>query len=179
MLNRQFGSVFIREGDGELPVFESRTDARLHNENVAASMTREKIVKFLARLCQNKSMGADVMHSSVLRYCAEALAPAMVHIFKLSIAKGRVPDKWKLRNITSIFKKGSRSCPVNYRPVSLTSILCKVMEGLVREVMMQYLLSNSLLAPQQHGFMPKKACVTNLLETMDSKTSELANGGNN
>jgi len=65
---------------------------------------------------------------------------------------------------------------VNYRPVSLTSILCKVMEGLIREVMMQYLVSNNLLAPQQHGFVPKKACVTNLLETMYSVTSELASG---
>ena len=64
---------------------------------------------------------------------------------------------------------------MNYRPVSLNSIFCKVMEGLVREVMIQYLLSNSLLAPQQHGFMRKKACVTNLLETMDSITTELAN----
>ena len=108
-------------------------------------------------------MGADRVHPSVLRYCAEALAPALVHIFKLSIAEGRVPDKWKLGNITSLFKKGSRSCPANYRPVSLTSILSKVMEGLVREVIMQYLLANSLLAPQQHGFVPKKACVTNLL----------------
>jgi len=80
MLNRQFGSVFIREGDGELPVFESRTDARLHAENVAASMTREKIVKFLAGLCPNKSMGADGVHPSKLRFCAEAL----VHIIKIT-----------------------------------------------------------------------------------------------
>ena len=42
--------------------------------------------------------------------------------------------------------------------------------------MMQYLVSNSLLAPQQHGFAPKRACITNLLETLDIVTSELANG---
>ena len=121
-------------------------------------------------------MGADGVHPSVLRYCAEALAPALVHIFKLSIAEGRISDKRKLVNITGIFKKGSRSCPANCRPISLTTILCKVMEGLVREVMMQYLVSNSLLAPQQHGFVPKRACITNLLETIDIVTSELANG---
>ena len=40
--------------------------------------------------------------------------------------------------------------------------------------MMQYLLSNSLLASQQHGFVPKKACVTKLLEAVDIVTSELA-----
>jgi len=50
------------------------------------------------------------------------------------------------------------------------------MEGLIREVMMQYLVSNNLLVSQQHGFVPKRACVTNLLETIDSVTSELASG---
>ena len=53
-------------------------------------------------------MGADGVHPSVLRYCAEALAPALVHIFKLSIAEGRVPDKWKLGNITRILKKSKQ-----------------------------------------------------------------------
>ena len=48
------------------------------------------------------------------------------------------------------------------------------MEGLIREVMMQYLVSNNLLVSQQHGFVPKKACVTDLLETVDNVTSELA-----
>jgi len=157
-----------------LPEFKSRTNARLHAGNVAAAMTRENVTKFLTKLCPSKSIGADGVHPSVLRYCADALAPVFVHIFKLSITEGRVPDRWRLGNVTSIFKKGSRLCPANYRPVSLTSILCKVMEGLVREIMMQFLLANRLLAPQQHGFVPKKACVTNLLETVDIVTGELA-----
>ena len=90
VLNKQFGSVFIREVDRELPEFESRTNARLHAENIASAITREKVTKFLARLCPNKSIGADGVHPSVIRYCAEALAPALVHIFKLSIAEGRI-----------------------------------------------------------------------------------------
>jgi hypothetical protein len=176
MLNIQFSSVFIRESDEKLPEFKSRTNVRLQAEKVAAVITREKVVKLLAGLCPSKSMGADGVHPSVLRYCADALASVFVHIFKLSITEGRVPDRWRLGNVTSIFKKGSRSCPANYRPVSLTSILCNMMEGLIREVMMQYLVSNNLLVSQQHGFVPKKACVTNLLETVDIVTSELASG---
>ena len=105
MLDKQFGSVFIHEVDRELPEFESRTNARLHAENIASAITREKVTKFLARLCPNKSIGADGVHPSVLCYCAEALAPALVHIFKLSIAEGRIPDKWKLAYITGIFRK--------------------------------------------------------------------------
>jgi len=154
----------------------SRTQSRLNAESIKAVMTREKVAKCLAALCPSKSMGADGVHPSVLRYCAEALAPALTHIFRLSIEEGRIPDKWRLGNLTSIYKKGNRSCPANYRPVSLTSVVCKVMEALIREVIMQFLISNSLLAPEQHGFVPRKACVTNLLETIDSVTREFANG---
>jgi len=72
VLNRQFSSVFIHEEDGNLPAFQSRTDARLNMESVAAVMTKERIAKCLAGLCPSKSMGADGVHPSVLRYCAEA-----------------------------------------------------------------------------------------------------------
>jgi len=176
VLNRQFSSVFTLEDDDEFPAIQPRSETRLNAETVASVITKEKIVKCLAGLCPNKSMGDDGVHPSVLRYCAEALAPALVHIFKLSIAEGRIPDEWRRGNVTGIYKKGSRSDPANYRPVSLTSVLCKVMEGLVREVMMQFLVTNRLLAPEQHGFIPRKACVTNLLETIESVTAELSNG---
>ena len=105
LLNRQFGSVFINESDGELPAFELRTNTRLHAENVAVAITREKGTKFLAGLCPNKSMGDDGVHPNVLCYCAEALAPALVHIFKLSIAEDRIPDEWRRGNVTGIYKK--------------------------------------------------------------------------
>ena len=70
--NRQFDSVFISDGNGEFSAFESRTPARLHGENVAAAMTRYQVTKFLSGLCLNKSIKADVLHPSVLRYCADA-----------------------------------------------------------------------------------------------------------
>ena len=69
--------------------------------------------------------------------------------------------------MTPIFKKGSRTKPENYRPVSLTSIPCKIMESIVKDGLMAHLEENSLMNPSQHGFMPWKSCATNLLEFLE------------
>ena len=53
--------------------------------------------------------------------------------------------------------------------------MCKVMEGIKRDVLMEYLTSNKLICIEQHGFVPKKCCATSLLETLDLITHNLAN----
>jgi len=83
---------------------------------------------------------------------------------------------WKEANVTPIFKKGSKSDPNNYRPVSMTSVVCKIMERMIRDVMMQHLTANDLIYKGHHGFMPRKSCVTNLLESMDTITDAVNNG---
>ena len=52
---------------------------------------------------------------------------------------------------------------VNYRPVSLTSVVCKVLETIIREHMMDFLIKHKLLNPSQHGFLKARSCLTNLL----------------
>ena len=64
----------------------------------------------------------------------------------------------------------------NYRPISLTSITCKVLESIIRDQLMEHLVKNNLIVGSQHGFVPKKGCVSNLLETLDTITSDLAKG---
>ena len=53
------------------------------------------------------------------------MAPALALVFTKSMEEGIVPDDWKEANVTPIFKKGAKSKPENYRPVSLTSVSCK------------------------------------------------------
>ena len=65
-------------------------------------------------------------------------------------------------NITLIFKKGYRVERSNYRPVSLTSILSKVLESIIRDELMDHLVKNSLISEEQHGFVSRKNCITNL-----------------
>jgi hypothetical protein len=84
--------------------------------------------------------------------------------------------EWKSANVTPIFKKGTRSEPGNYRPVSLTSVCCKLLESILRDELMKHLTANCLLNPSQHGFMPGKSCTTNLLEFMEKMTSVIDAG---
>ena len=56
-----------------------------------------------------------------------------------------MPDEWKLANVTPIFKKDSKSLPSNYRPISLTSVVCKMLETLIRDKLVKHLEDNNLL----------------------------------
>ena len=83
-----------------------------------------------------------------------------------------VPQEWKRANITPLFKKGSRSDPGNYRPVSLTSIL----EAIIKEKLLGRLTLHSLINASQHGFLPRKSCLTNLLEFLEYVTCAVDSG---
>ena len=81
----------------------------------------------------------------------------------MSLQEGIVPLEWKEANIIPLFKNGSRNKPVNYRPVSLTSVICKVLETIIRDHMMDSLIKHKLINPSQHGFLKVRSCLTNNL----------------
>ena len=84
-------------------------------------------------------------------------------MFNRSLQEGIVPLAWKEANIVPLFKKGSRNKSVNYRPVSLTSVICKLLETIIRDHMMDFLVKHKLINPSQHGFLKARSCLTNLL----------------
>ena len=55
-------------------------------------------------------------------------------------------------------KKKERKDPANYRPISLTFVLRKIMERLVRNTLVEHLVENNLFAAEQHGFITGKSC---------------------
>ena len=81
----------------------------------------------------------------------------------MSLQEGIVPFEWKEANIIPLFKKGYRNKSVNYRPVSLTSVICKLLETIIRDHMMDFLIKRKLINPSQHGFLKAKSCLTNVL----------------
>ena len=83
-------------------------------------------------------------------------------MFNISLKEGIVPGEWKEANVTPLFKKGSRSKTENYRPVSLTSVLCKVLETFIRDHMVDFLVKNKLITKSQRGFLKARSCLTNL-----------------
>ena len=97
-------------------------------------------------------------------------------IFNKSIDEGRIPRDWRSANVAPIFKKGKRDDPANYRPVSLTSVVCKVLESIVRDKIIEHLDRNKPLRVSQHGFMRHRSCLTNLLEFFEEVLKKVDNG---
>ena len=96
-------------------------------------------------------------------------------IFKKSLDEGVVPLDWRAANVVPLYKKGSKNLPSNYRPVSLTSVICKILESIIKDAISTHLESNSLIKSIQHGFSSGKSCITNLLIYLEQVTSEIDN----
>ena len=93
------------------------------------------------------------------------------------MASGVVPQGWRDAYVTPIYKsKGSKSSAENYRPISLTSIPCKIMESVIRDHMVNYLTRYQLIKSTQHGFIARRSCTTNLLEFLERCTRILDEG---
>ena len=96
------------------------------------------IAKKIKKMIDNKSPGVDGIRPKLLKEIVEQNSTPLVKVFNLSLGEGIVPPEWKEAHITPLFKKGSRNKPDNYRPVSLTSVVCKLLETLIRGQMMEY-----------------------------------------
>ena len=89
-------------------------------------------------------------------------------IMNRSLNEGHVPKDWKVAHVTPIYKnKGAKNLAVNYRPVSLTSVVCKVMESILREHIMEHLIRQNLLSNKQYGFIGNRSRVTQILYYLD------------
>ena len=94
----------------------------------------------------------------------------MTILFNKSLSSGIVPQDWRTANVCPIFKKGAKNCPENYRPISLTSQISKLLENFIRDKLIDHLESNSLINQSQHGFRNRHSCLSNLLTFIDHVT---------
>ena len=127
LLGNFFSSVFVKEQswtsdlNGEI---KPKITKRLSIE-----ITKEDIRKRILKLNTNKSPGPDNMHPQVVKELASIIVDPFYFVFDLSLKTGRVPSAWKLGSICAIYKnKGSRNSVENYRPITLSSIACKILE---------------------------------------------------
>lgn len=174
-LNEFFSSVFTREDLSSIP---EQVERQLHQQLLEVTFTHEEVLKILKSLKTDKSPGPDKIHARVLKECAEVLTEPLYELFRQSLNEGRMPQSWKEGHITSIFKKGLRTKVDNYRPVSLTSVVSKVMEKIMRKAILEHMSSNNILSDSQHGFIQGRSCTTQLLQVIDKWTEIIDNGGN-
>ena len=124
-----------------MPSFEDR---QFNTVLTNMEFTEEDVKKKLKKLKPEKSPGPDGMHPKVLVELSDYLAKPLTILYHRSLQESIVPEEWKKSNVTPIFKKGIKSSTSNYRPVSLTSVLCKIMESLVRDELMSHMNMNKL-----------------------------------
>ena len=132
----------------------------------------------LEGLNPGKACGPDNIHPRTLRELSAELTLPITIIFKKCLAECVVPGDWKLSNVTAIFKKGDKTDAGNYRPISLTCILCRILESIIRDEILLHLRKYELLAKSQHGFLPHRSCLTNLLEFLEVITKLIDEGHN-
>jgi hypothetical protein len=134
------------------------------------------IKKLLNGLNIHKATGPDAISTRFLHDYAEELAPIMTFIFQLSLDTGNIPDDWREANMVALFKKGDRHQASNYRPVSLTSVSCKILEHVLHSQIMDYFDRWNILTDKQHGFRRRRSCESQLIITIDALAKSLAKG---
>ena len=170
-LNEQFKSVFTKEDLDNFPQIDDSGTPDIPNLNIST----EGLIKLLKAVNPNKANGPDNISCRILKEAAESISPYLQLIFIKSIEEHNVPKDWLVANVTALFKKGDKSQPVNYRPVSLTSVPCKIMEHVIFKHIMNHLDKHNILVDFQHGFRNKRSCESQLVITTEDIARNLDN----
>jgi len=175
-LNKYFASVFVDEDLSNMPVpnkvFKGNTDKSLQSIEVDLDI----VINKLNALNVNKSHGPDEVHGKLVKELREEIAPALVNLFRASLETGVVPQDFRDATVVPLHKKGGRDKAENYRPISLTSIVGKMLESIVKDKIVAFFDENCLIRDTQHGFTSGRSCLTNLLDFMEEISGELDNG---
>ena len=130
VLNKFSSSVSTRENTENVPEMPDRQfESILDN----ITITPEEVLKKLFNLNPSKAAGPDGLHCKLLYELHDFLCEPLARFFNRSLQDGEVPDQWRQAHVSPIYKKGDKKQAENYRPVSLTCVVCKVMESIVRE----------------------------------------------
>ena len=141
ILNRQYESTFTLEDTSHIPQPRGEPCSPMSNIIV----TEEGVAKLLRRINPNKACGPDMIPARILKEFADEISPSLTAIFQKSLDSGTVPDDWRSANVSAIFKKGDRFKASNYRPVSLTSLCCKVQEHIITSNILKHLEEHDIL----------------------------------
>ena len=123
------------------------------------TIDKTKTIEAIHDLSTHSGPGPDGIPAIVFKECAEALSEPLMILFNSFLGCHYIPDILKRAAIVPVYKSGERSNPINYRPISLTPILMKILERIVRKQVVQFLTDNNFLNSTQHGFHEGRSCL--------------------
>jgi hypothetical protein len=141
------------------------------------NISTEGVRKLLAGLNIHKAAGPEGVSTRILKEFASELAPVFATLFQATLGQVTIPRDWKNADVAPIFKKGIKSCPANYRPVSLTSVVCKTMEHIVCSNILRHCDKHKIITDAQHGFRKRRSCETQLVLTIQDLAKSVGNRG--
>ena len=174
ILQRQFCSVFVREPGGEIPKINSATVKTTMNE---PTITEKVVADEIKLINKNKSCGPDAIEVMMLHELIDFVAKPITALLKMSFTSGILPQDWLTATVTPVYKKGNHNKAENYRPISLTSIICKVMESIIKKDIVKYFNDNKFFTDVQHGFIAGRSTTTQLLKFIDQCLQTCVKGG--
>ena len=178
VLNKQFQSVFSPKSPPS-PDLVNKMNSDPGGKPVPTmpdiKIGKAGVEKLLDNLNPHKACGPDKIKPMILKTLSAELSPILEVIFQKSLEEGSLPSQWKSAYVAPIFKKGDRSQPVNYRPISLTCVLCKVLEHIVSSSMVKHFTNHGILYDLQHGFREKRSCVTQLVMLVNDLVNTVYN----
>ena len=160
LFNDYFFDQFSEASTYDIPIDWSNDEA------FDIEFSASKIESILRKVNSNKACGPDAIHGKILKNCAASLSTPLSLIFSLSYNTGSIPKEWKVANVVPVHKKGSKDDVENYRPISLTSLVMKTFERIIKEELLLRIMP--LLDNRQHGFLNAKSCTTNMVHFSDS-----------
>ena len=172
VLNQHYCNMFTSE-DPLLPPDPPPHDCP-HMPDVL--FTPYAVEEVLKRLKNSSSPGPDEISQRALKETAYEISVPLSILFNKSLRSGVVPADWKIANVIPIFKSGSKGEAINYRPISLTSVVVRVMERILKGRMLAHVKKYKLINSSQHGFLPKKSTSTNLIAYLEYITKKLDEG---
>jgi hypothetical protein len=167
ILNEQFASVFSKEEGNITP----KVGSTPYPPMPPITITPNGVTKLLRNLKTNKAGGPDGITPRFLKIVADEITPALTLLYQACVKQGKVPQEWKTAHVCPLFKKGDRLCAANYRPISLTCILCKVCEHIVHSSIINHLESHGILSDANHGFRKRRSTVSQLTITVNDLAS--------
>ena len=162
-MNQQYCSVFSAPNRDIPPINSPESTEFIESIDIH----EEGVLNLLRKLDPSKATGPDKISSRFLKEFALEITPALTLFFVNSLSQGDLPSDYAF--IVPVYKGSNkiRSSPESYRPVSLTSICCKVMEHIIYSSIMKHLNRNNILCDEQHGFRNGRSCESQLLITVN------------
>lgn len=177
LLNKYFAQVSSITNEPDGPLHEPGPPS-FNNENLLELfITEEEVGDQLCIINSSKPLRPDGISPRILKGISSSIKKPLTKLFNTSLRLRKLPDLWKIAQITPIFKnKGSAQQAANYRPISLTSSLCKLMEKILFKHLHNYMIDNNIIYKYQSGFQPGDSTLNQLVEIYNTIISSLDKG---